>query len=265
MPIDPPKATDYARSTDHGTLTIHHQGHTPWPPGSYAVVMRGGDDGVKTLDGTPVSPSQVFALVASGADFTKDENLGLLRAQTGSIEAARALGAQLAVLVQVYQNSVFKAADVRFPHQELAIGSTFSINATTNVTVDAGRGIVPLPIDLLRDPVSGKLSALAACTLAGSRLAADGTCPNPAAGGFQALDGFSTTGAILAPTSDLIIAGSARGNGVVKLFDLTNPAQPVAVPVTDLIIEPCEFTVNPANGMSGCTAPATAVAPGNAI
>ncbi|HEY0990019.1 MAG TPA: hypothetical protein VGD80_23275 [Kofleriaceae bacterium] len=265
VPIDPPKASDYVKSVDHGTLTIHHQGRTPWPPGSYAVVMRGGDDGVKTIDGTPVSPSQIFALIAQGADFTKDENLGLLRAQTGSIEAARAQGAQLAVLVQVYQNSLFKAADAQFPHQELAIGATFSINATTNVTVDAGRGIVPLPIDLLRDPVSGKLSALAACTLAGSRLNPDGTCPSAAAGGFQALDGFSTTGAILAPTSDLIIAGSARGAGVVQLFDLSVPAQPSPVPVADLIIEPCEFTVNPADGTSGCTAPATALAPVIAI
>ena len=265
VPIDPPKASDYVKSVDHGTLTIHHQGRTPWPPGSYAVVMRGGADGVKTIDGTPVSPSQIFALIATGADFTKDENLGLLRAQTGSIEAARAQGAQLAVLVQVYQNSLFKAADTQFPHQELAIGATFSINATTNVTVDAGRGIVPLPIDLLRDPVSGKLSALAACTLAGSRLNPDGTCPSAAAGGFQALDGFSTTGAILAPTSDLIIAGSARGAGVVQLFDLSTPAAPSPVPVADLIIEPCEFTVNPADGKSGCTAPATALAPVIAI
>lgn len=264
-PTDPPKASDYARSTDHGTLTIHHQGHTPWPPGSYAVVMRGGDAGVKTADGTPVSPSQIFALIAQGADFTKDENLGLLRAQTGSIAAARAQGAQLAILVQVYQNSVFKAADLQFPHQELAIAATFSINATTNVTVDAGRGIVPLPIDLLRDPLSGKLSALAACTLAGSKLSADGTCPSAAAGGFQALDGFSTTGAILAPTSDLIVAATARAAGAVKLFDLSTPAQPAPVAVTDLIIEPCEFTVNPADGKSGCTAPATAVAPVIAI
>ena len=268
VPIDPPKASDYVKSTDHGTLTIHHQGRTPWPPGNYAVVMRSGDSGVKTLDGTPVSPSQVFALIASGADFTKDENLGLLRAQLGSIEAARAQGAQLAILVAIYQTNLFKAADFQFPHTELAIGSTFSINGTTNVTVDAGRGIVPLPIDLLRDPVGGKLTPLAACTLAGSRLNADGTCPSAAAGGFQALDGFSTTGAILAPTSDLIIAATARTPGAVQLFDLSTPAAPVAVPATDLIIEPCEFTVNPTNGTPGCTPPTplpTAVAPVIAI
>jgi hypothetical protein len=271
VPTDPVTASDYTMSTDHGTLTIHHQGRTPWPPGSYAVVMRGGDEGVKTVDGTPVSPSQVFALIATGADFTKDENLGLLRAQLGSIEDARMQGAQLAILVQLYTNSVFRAADARFPHQELAIASTFSISDVNNVTVDAGRGIVPLPIDLLRDPRTGKLSALAACTLAGSRLSDDGTCPSPAAGGFQALDGFSTTGAILAPTSDLIIAATARAPGAVQLFDLSNPAQPVAVPAADLIIEPCEFTINPANPtQSGCAAPpapplATAVAPVIAI
>jgi hypothetical protein len=253
VPIDPPKASDYVRSADHGTLSIHHQGRTPWPPGSYAVVLRGGADGVKTVDGTPVNPSQVFALIATGADFTKDENLGLLRAQLGSIDAARAQGAQLAVLVGKYRDSAFLAADRRFPHGELAIASTFSISGVTNVTVDAGRGIVPLPIDLLRRPDTGKLSTLAACTLAGSRLNPDGTCPSAAAGGFEALDGFSTTGAILAPTSDLIIAATARAPGAVQLFDLSNPTQPVAVPATDLIIEPCEFTFNPADPTkNGC-------------
>ena len=37
VPIDAPTAADYAKSSDHGTLTIHHKGHTPWPPGKYAV------------------------------------------------------------------------------------------------------------------------------------------------------------------------------------------------------------------------------------
>jgi hypothetical protein len=255
VPIDPPKASDYVRTSDHGTLTIHHKDHTPWPPGNFAVVMRGGDDGVKTTDGTPVSASQIFALIAQGQDLTDPKNLGLLRAQTGSLELAIQQGAQLNALVNLYKQSAFIAADTRFPHQELAIATTFAISSTTNVTVDAARGIVPLPIDLLRDPVGGHLTPLAACTLAGSKLAADGTCPNPAAGGFQALDGFSTTGALLAQTSDLVIASTVRAPGAVLLFDLTTPAQPVQVSPADFIAEPCEVTFNPATNpvSSGCT------------
>ena len=79
-------------------------------------------------------------------------------------------------------------------------------------------------------------------------LAADGTCPSPAAaGGFEALDGFSTTGAMLAPTSDLINASTVTPT-TVQLYDLTDPGNPVLVTPSTLIFEPCEFT-------SGCGTP----------
>src|SRR5262249_45337892 len=128
--------------------------------------------------------------------------------------------------------------------------------AYTNVTIDPGGGKVPLPIDLLRDPMTGNLTPLAACTLAGSSLNPDGTCPSPAAFGFEALDGFSTTGAILGPTSDLIRATTITPT-TLMLFDLTNPQAPVQVNPTGLILEPCEFT-------SGCGSP-TALSPVIAI
>ncbi|HSS48240.1 MAG TPA: hypothetical protein VLX28_04780, partial [Thermoanaerobaculia bacterium] len=163
----------------------------------------------------------------------------------------------LNIVIALYKASAFPAADMRFPHQDLAILTTFQIGQpVTNVTIDPARGLVPLPIDLLRDPNTGTLSALAACTLAGSSLNADGTCPSPAAAGFRSLDGFSTTGAILAPTSELIQAGTVKDH--LLLFDLSNPAKPVAVNVGTLIIEPCEFT-------SSCDAPATALSPVIAI
>ncbi|HSR97873.1 MAG TPA: hypothetical protein VLM79_12520 [Kofleriaceae bacterium] len=254
VPTEPPTAADYARFPDHGTLTIHNKGHLPWAPGRYAVLLRGGADGVKTTDGTPVAASQIFALIAQGKDLTDPANLGLLRAQTGSLEAALAQGAQLNALINaLYKPVAFVAADTKFPHEELAIASTFTINNATSVVVDAARGVVPLPIDLLRDPRNGKISALAACTFAGSKLAADGTCPSAAAGGFQALDGFATTGMILAQTSDLVLANTVKDG--VFLYDISTPSAPVQVPVANLVYEPCELTVNATNGMSGCTAP----------
>lgn len=260
VPTEPPTAADYARASDHGTLTIHHKDHTPWPPGQYAVLLRGGDEGIKTTDGTSIGASQIFSLIAPGKDLSDPANLGLLRAQTGSLDAAIAQGMQLNLLINlVYKPTAFVAADTRFPHGELAVASTFSINPATDVVVDAARGIVPLPIDLLRDPVGGHLTPLAACTLAGAKLGADGVCPSAAAGGFQALDGFATTGAILAQTSDLVLASSVRTPGAVMLFDLTDPAQPAQVAATDFIAEPCEVTSapNPANPLQpkpGCKA-----------
>lgn len=232
----------YSKGTDHGTLSITQMNHAPWPPGAYTLVLRGGANGVKTSDATPiaVSPSQVFDLVAQGKDMTDPKNLGLLKAQTGSTQAAVDQGKQLNLLIAVYQQSAFPVADAHFPHQELAIATTFHIAPlVTNVTIDPARGLVPLPIDLLRDPMSGHLSALAACTLAGSQLKPDGTCPSPLAAGFLALDGFSTTGAILGPTSDLVKVSTVTANSLL-LYEL-GASGAVQVPPTKLIIEPCEF------------------------
>ncbi|MGE5187099.1 MAG: hypothetical protein ACM31C_33850, partial [Acidobacteriota bacterium] len=239
--LEPITAADYVKYDDHGTLTLHHAGHEPWAPGRYAVFVRGGADGVHTTDGIEVGQSEVFALVAQGKDMTDPANIGLLVAQTGSKSAAIAQGEQLNQLIALYKDSAYPIVDTRFPHEQLAILTTFQIAPrVTNVAIDPARGLAPLPFDLLRDPVTGKLSALAACTMAGGKLAGDGTCSSAAAAGFASLDGFSTTGAILAPTSDLINAHTVDSLNLM-LFDLSDPANPVQVSASDLILEPCEF------------------------
>ncbi len=239
--LDPITAADYVKYDDHGTLTLHHAGLEPWAPGRYAVFVRGGADGVHTTDGIAIGPSEVFALVAQGKDMTDPANLGLLKAQTGSTEAAVAQGEQLNQLIALYKDSAYPIADTRFPHEQLAVLTTFQIAPrVTNVTIDQARGIAPLPIDLLRDPATGKFSAFGACAIAGGKLAADGTCSSAAAAGVASLDGFSTTGAILALTSDLINAKTVDSLNLM-LFDLSDPANPVQVSTSDLILEPCEF------------------------
>ena len=170
------------------------------------------------MEGDPVWASQVFFLVAQGQDMTKPENLMLLQAQTGSHDAALALATQLNLIIAAYAPA-FAACDQRFPHQELAALVGFTVApAQTQVDLDPGRGLVPLPIDLLRDPrpassscaACGKLTPLAACTLAAGTLDPDtGACSSAAAAGFAALDGFSTTAPLLAPTNDLV-AGRRR-------------------------------------------------------
>ena len=237
----------YVKGPTKTTLTVHHKDFAPWSNGQYTLVVRGGADGVKTKDGQPIYASQVFALIAQGKDMTDPANFGLLKAQLGSTAAAIAQGAQLNQVIALYKQTAFPVADTKFPHQQLAIATTFQTQPdVTNVTIDPARGLVPLPIDLLRDPANGHLTTLAACTLAGSKLNTDGTCPSAAAGGFEALDGFSTTGAILAPTSELIESKTVTATSL-QLYDLTDPAHPAQVPPTSLILEPCEFT-------SGCTA-----------
>jgi hypothetical protein len=246
--MDPITPADYVKLSDHGELTLHHQGLQPWPTGEYAVLIRGGSDGIQTTDKLPVFPSQIFSLLEQNVDLTNPANNGLLKAELGTQAAANQEGSLLNVVEALWSQLAFPAADTRFPHEELAVLTTFAIQPTvTNVAIDPARGLSPLPIDLLRDPTTGKLSALAACTLAGSQLAADGTCPSAAAAGFEALDGFSTTGAILGPTSDLVDATTINGSDL-QLWDLTDPTTPVLVPPSELILEPCEFT-------SGCNQP----------
>jgi hypothetical protein len=277
MPLDPLTDSNYVTSSDgtHATLTIHHQGRTPWPPGSYAVVMRrGGVDkdnnhtGVytKAPNAIPVTPSQIFYLLAQDKSLTDPANLGLLKAQTGSTEEALKQGTQLEVLRLMYDASAFPIADAKFPRQELAIAVTFKIAPeVTNVEIDPARGKAPLPIDLLRDldvgAVRGHLTDLAACTLVGAPLDGQGKCTNPAAAGFKALDGFSTTGAILGPTSDLVRASTVTGTSLL-LYDVSDRNNPKQVPPSSLIIEPCEFTS--ACGSSTALSPVIAIQPAGA-
>jgi hypothetical protein len=256
IPLDPIGPGDVAvgpAAGGHGTvttLTLHNKGRQPWAPGRYAVLVRGGPSGVKTVEADAIWPSSVFYLVAQGKDMTAPANLVLLKAQAGSYAAAVALAEQLNMMSTAFAPA-FAACDQRFPHQELASLVGFSIApAQTQVDLDPGRGLVPLPVDLLRDPrpasatcaACGKLTPLAACTLAqGTFNAAVGTCSSAAAGGFAALDGFSTTAPLLAPTNDLVLASTVT-SASYKLYDLTNPIAPVLVDPATYLIEPAEFT-----------------------
>jgi hypothetical protein len=270
VPLDPVQPADYLKLPDRGSLILHHKGRQPWPSGQYVLALRGGANGVKDATGNPVVASPTFFLIAQGEKLDTEQNLALLRAQTGSTAAAKAAAAQLQAIIDNYRGnaatvpptppapgSAFAAVDQVFPHQQAAVMTTFAIApvAGTQVQLDAGRGLVPLPIDLLRDPrpasascaACGKLTPLAACTLAQGTLDAQGVCRdskgnvNAAAAGFAALDGFSTTGFILAQTSDLVQASTVNAT-TVKLFDLSKPAQPQLVPANTYITEPVEVT-----------------------
>lgn len=242
--IDPLTAGDYVTTADRGTLTLHNKDRMPWAPGQYMVLVRGGENGVRTVEGEPVYASQTFYLIAQGEDLTSPRNIGLIRAQTQTMAQAQALARQLNAIIGFYQ-PVFAVADSRFPHQELAVLTTFGIQpAVTQVELDPARGLVPLPIDLLRNPVpGGKLTNTAACALAQEP---EATCldasgrPQGAAAGFAALDGFSTTAPLLAATNGLVQASTVNAT-TVFLYDLTEPAAPVLVNPSTVIYGPCEF------------------------
>ncbi len=253
--LDPIAPGDYVAAGDHGVLTLHNKNRQPWTPGHYVVAIRGGPSGVKTAENDPVYASQTFYLIAQGQKLESEQNLALLRAQAGSTAAALVLAKQLDQIIDGYAPS-FAAVNRVFPQQELAVMTTFAIApAKTQVQLDPGRGLVPLPIDLLRDPrpasatcpACGHLTPVAACTLAQGKLDAQGVCRdakgnvNSAAAGFATLDGFSTTGLILAPTSSNVSASTVTPS-TVQLYDLTNPAAPALLDPASYITEPCELT-----------------------
>jgi hypothetical protein len=248
--LDPILASDYATVGDVGVLTLHHRGRQPWAPGEYFVFVRGGAAGVQTTAAEPVYPSQVFFLMEQGQDMTTEKNLSLLRSETGSAAAALALAQQLNGLIAMY-GPAFAVADTRFPHQELAVLTTFKVApAVTQVELDPARGLVPLPIDLMRDPrpVSagcpscGRITPFAACGLAGGTVSpTTGTCSSPAAAGFETLDGFGTSAPLLITTSDLIQAATVTP-ATVLLYDLSVPTAPVLVDPATYVTEPCEVT-----------------------
>lgn len=241
VPLDPITADDVTVSGDKATLTLHHEGRLPWAPGQYMVFVRGGPNGVRTDQGETIWPSPIFYLLTQGKDLTAPENIGLIRAQVDTMDEALATAGQLKLIMGLYAKP-FAVADTRFPHSELAVMTTFAVQpAPTQVDLDPGRGLVPLPIDLIRDPrPGGKITALGACALAGGHLKADGTCSSSSAGFFASLDGFSTTAPILAPTNAYINALTVTSS-TVFLYDLTNPASPVLVDPTTYIHAPCEF------------------------
>src|SRR5262249_42518381 len=161
----------------------------------YVVGLRGGSSGAKTKEGDPITASSTFYLLAQGQNLETDAGITLLTAQTGSHDSPGAPAPQPQNALNPKKQSPLHAPTHGFPHQELAVMPTFAIAPLkTQVQLDPGRGLVPLPIDLLRD-ATGHISAQGACALAqGTFNPATGACtdsrgnPNAIAPAFQTLD-----------------------------------------------------------------------------
>ena len=223
----PGTPVDFAAPVDadykDGTLTLHNKkddkgnGPLPWPSSAsgavYALAVRGGQSGLKTKSGGTINPSATFYLLTRDLNLSDPANQGLI---PGNKAAKAAAGAQLEQLRQGYLTP-FAAVDAVFPHGELAVMATFHIapTAAPHVETDPGRGLIPIPSDFLLKP-DGKTVQLV-----------------PAFGalapGLATLDGFSTTGPVIAQISGPILASTVNKN-TVFVYDMSNPAAPVRVP-----------------------------------
>ncbi len=220
-----PVAADYHKGATKGTLTLRNvkddkgNGPLPWPSSAsgavYVVGVRGGASGLKLAGGATINPSSTFFLLTRGVDLSLEANQSLI---PGTRAQKAALGGQLETLRQNYQVP-FSALNTSIPTAELAVLTAFHI-APTNVAVvetDPGRGLIPIPSDFLLDPATGNKTV--------QPLAAFG----PLAPGIATLDGFSTTGPIIATLSDAVQASTITKDSVY-LYDMSNPAAPLRVP-----------------------------------
>lgn len=215
-------------------------GSRRWAPGArYVAAIRGGASGL-TAGGLPVNADTAITLVIPNRDLTLPANQppgGLTPALQVQLEGLRknfwlplgwcyipgagwvpppsaaAAAACSKPLVQP-SRSPFETVSVAFPVAEVASILTFTVapEAGTYVTIDAGSGVAPLPFDLLRDPIPGATTPADPTKDTGLIL------PNPGFGaagaGLVSLDGFSTTGMIIAQTG-----GNAVAAGVVLQTD----------------------------------------------
>ncbi|HTN51168.1 MAG TPA: hypothetical protein VML50_02095 [Anaeromyxobacter sp.] len=195
------------------------------PSGRYVFALRGGPNGVKTIDGQPISGDSAIALTLPNVDLANPANQppgGLPAALVTQLE-----GVRLALWNPINWQAVnqggtnywtpyvdpdiqpaYTAIDAAFPHAEVASLAAFAIAPSPGpvVLVDAGSGQAPLPIDLLRtgpvDPTTGE------------KTIAFNAAFGPIAEGLTTLSGFSTTAMMLAQTSVPVDASTVNGVNV---------------------------------------------------
>jgi hypothetical protein len=213
--LDPISASDYVVSGSVGTLTLHNKNRAPWPAGMQIVIgLRGEAHGVTVNLGEEVLPSTNFFLLLSNENLSLPQNTTLL---PGGRAQQLQEGQQLENIRLAYQPVYALIDAVAFPHQELAVLTTFKIAPATSAFVEtnAVAGEVPLPSDFLLNASGTQVQLIPAF--------------GPLAAGIATLDGFSTTAPITAQTSAPILAQTVTKDTVL-FYDLSDPSHPQVVP-----------------------------------
>ena len=258
-------ALEYTTSGTQGTLAIRNRPHADhgvtatrsWPAGArYLAAIRGGTSGIPTRAG--LQPQPTVYLLLQGKNLADPANQGPL---PGSAAEKAAAGAQLEALRQFYASpphgappstpSTFQLIDstqggLGFPLAELADLTTFNVatSSGTFVIADASAGVVPFPSDLLLDASTGHVAANPAFCQGAFDQASPPSCPLSRA--LSTLDGFSTTGMVLATLSGPVQA-STIGSETVFLFELSasGPRRLVDVVRSFSVGGPAEYLTEP--------------------
>lgn len=232
-PLSKPVPANIAIAYNEDTDRINILAPTGWPKGGrYAVVLVGGDNGLKTTTGKHVIASATWAFASSTEPLVTCEDLTAptCRATTEIIPAtatdpAERLAQQTAAALQLEQlrrgyAPVLDAAVAKFniKRDDIVLMWTFSIMNMPEATFDPASSIIPFPNDLLRVPAQGDTPAHLNLPV--------NTAPNAnplevaISKGLNTLDGWSTTAPIVSENgakTGVIDLGSELDMNTVKL------------------------------------------------
>jgi len=126
--------------------------------GTYTVVVRGGEDGLRTPDGRPFGPDAAFTYLRLDQRLDVPEHQRAFSGKTRAERRSKAAGMEalrvaIAPYVQFFESEA-EAAD-RIPREDLAALWTFTVTRRVELAMDPDSQRVPLPFDLLIDPDTG--------------------------------------------------------------------------------------------------------------
>jgi hypothetical protein len=161
-----------------------------WEGGeTYLVAMRGGEQGLRGAP-KPGGPARVeadalFYLLRQTQRLDVPEHEAVFPYRTHAERVARAKQAEaIRVLFSPFLDGL--AAGPKWPRTEVAAMWTFTVTRRPELFFDPDSSRIPLPNDLLRDPVARKVTL--------PILATDGDAEKETKTDLSTLDGFSTTG-----------------------------------------------------------------------
>lgn len=144
---------------DDGTTVAFDAPEGGWDPGAtYVAFVRGGRDGVRTVEGAEVGPDTAFYFLRLDEPLDVYVNHRAFPGATREerLEVAAALE-EIRVELDPYLDFFERAAPPkkRLPRTDVAALWAFSITDQVELAMDADSGRMPLPFDLLIDPDTG--------------------------------------------------------------------------------------------------------------
>ncbi len=173
----------------------------------YLFAVRGGEseDAARGAEGEPVVPSPAFYFLRAGKDLREHVD-----AFPGTREERRATAERLETVRQGMEPLFALLEKEGLPRRDVAILWSFTALTGGEALFDPASKRVPMPNDLLRDPVSGRVTLPIDPT--------ESEAQQHLKRGFNQLDGFSTTGALTLDFTEPLNRDSAIVGQTVRVF-----------------------------------------------